>query len=171
MAIVLDELSAQSPSVVTERAWKVIDAIKWEEPEDRGGRILWQSAKKLLNKAQTHRRSQTNTIQVARAHLSQPRSPRMETYFPAEGAFDPALMGHNYYGPFNYVNIESHHPAPYYLGQHVSLQNIGHEQPVANWYFDSNAIQPLSQQEPIPSNTENWKGWDMMRDPMQGGPD
>jgi hypothetical protein len=164
MAVVLGELAQQPPSSVTERAWNVIDAIKWDEPEDRAGRILAQSIKRLLIKAQAHRKSQKPLLQTNVAHPEQSKSPLAEEYFTATSTFDPALLGHNYHGPTNFVNVEDHHPAPFYMEQHISPYDQSPQQPVANWYLDASAIQPLQEQEPMVFNTEYWKGWDMIRD-------
>jgi hypothetical protein len=154
----------QPPSSVTEKAWVIIDQIKWDEPEDRAGRKLSQSIKRLLAKAQAHRQSQTNTSQADMPHLEQLKSPQSEPYFTAGGAFDQALLSHDFHSPTNFVNIEDHHPAPFYMGQHVSPHNLGSQQPVTNWYFDPTAIQPLQEQEPMVFNTEFWKEWDMVRE-------
>jgi len=170
LAVVLSELTEQPPSSVTEKAWNLIDAIDWEEPEDRAGRILSQSIKRMLAKAQVHKEAQTNPPHANLGHTEHVMPPQAEPYFKAHGAFDPALLGHNYNAPTNFVNMEDHHPPPFYMGQSISPHDMSQEQPGADWYFDSGAIQPLQEQEPMVFNTEYWKGWDMVRDdPMHRG--
>jgi hypothetical protein len=170
LAVVLGELTEQPPSSVTEKAWNLIDAIDWEEPEDRAGRILSQSIKRMLSKAQAHKEAQTNPPHASLGHPEQVMSSQGEPYFKAHGAFDPALLGHNYNAPTNFVNVEDHHPPPFYMGQHILSHDMSHQQPAANWYFDPSAVQPLQEQEPMVFNTEYWKGWDMVRDdPMHRG--
>jgi hypothetical protein len=170
LAVVLSELADQPPSSVTEKAWSLIDAIDWEEPEDRAGRILSQSIKRMLAKAQAHKEAQTNPLHANLGRPEPTKSPQAEPYFVAHGAFDPALLGHNYNAPTNFVNLEDHHPPPFYMGQHISPHDMGQQQPVGNWYFDPGAIQPLQEQEPMGFNAEYWKGWDMVRDdPMHRG--
>jgi hypothetical protein len=163
LAVVLGELAEQPTSSVTEKAWSVISAIDWEEPEDRAGRILSQSIKKMLAKAQAHKESQSNPIQADLRHPGPVKSAQGEPFFATQGPFDPALLRHNYHSPTNFVNLEDHHPPPFYIPQHVSPHNMGQQQPAANWYFDSAAIQPLQEQEPMVFNTE-YLGWDMVRD-------
>ena len=170
IAIVLGKLVEQPPSSVTERAWNVIDAIKWDEPEDRASRNLSQSVKRLHSKAQAHKRAQTNPSQPIVLQAEQPGSPAVEQYS-SEGPFFTVLTGQNYHGPINFVDMEDHHPAPFYMGQHTSPHDAGPQQPVANWYFDSTAVQPLQEPDPMVFNTEVWRGWDMVRDDlMHRGP-
>jgi hypothetical protein len=170
LAVVLSELAEQPPSSVTENVWSVIDAIDWEEPEDRAGRFLSQSIKRMLVKAQAHKQAQTNPPYPDLGRPEQVKSPQAVPYFAAEGAFDPALLGHNYNTPTNFVNMEDHHPPLFYMGQHISPHDMGQQQPVANWYFAPGAIQPLQEQESMVFNTDDWKGWDMVRDdPMHRG--
>ncbi len=166
MAVVLGELAKQPFNSETERAWNVIDAIKWDEPEDRVGRILSQSIKRLLTKAQAHRQTQTSPFHAHVTQHGQPKSSRGASYFVSGGDFDPSLIGHNYHEPTNFMNMDDHNPIPFYMGQHVSPHDMGPQQPIANWYFDSAAIQPLQEQEPIVFNTEDWKRWD---EPMHRG--
>lgn len=170
LVVVLGELAEQPPSSVTEKAWNLIDEIDWEEPEDRAGRILSQSTKRMLAKAKAHKDAQANPPHADLGHPGQVKSAQAEPYFTAHSAFDPASLGHNYNAPTNFVNVEDHHPPPFYMGQHISPHDMGQQQPVANWYFDPGDIQPLQEQEPMVFNTEYWKGWDMVRDdPMHRG--
>lgn len=170
LAVVLGELAEQPPSIVTNNAWSLIDAIDWEEPEGRAGRILSQSIKGMLAKAQAHKQAQVNPPHAKLGRPGQVKSPQAEPYFVAHGVFDRALLGHNYNTPTNFVNVEDHHRPPFYMGQHISPHEMSQQQPVANWYFDPGANQPLQDQELILINTEDWKGWDMVRDdPMNRG--
>lgn len=166
MAVVLGELSERPRTSDTERAWKAIEEIDWEEPEDRAGRILSQSIKKLLAKARAHRVSQTIPSQAHAGPTGDAKSPPGESYYGHQGSFDPALLGHNYHAPTNFVNVEDHHPQQFYIPQHVSPHDIAHQQPVANWYFDP-SIQQLQDPE-VGYPSDFWKGWDMIRDdPLQ----
>jgi hypothetical protein len=59
VAFILAELCARDPSPNTERAWKIIDESEpnWKPPTDAASSILYSSVKKLLSKAQSHRKN------------------------------------------------------------------------------------------------------------------
>lgn len=164
LAVILSELSEQPSSGVTERAWKVIDEIDWEEPEDRAGRILSQSIKRLLAKAQAHKASQSNPPLACMEHPEDAKSPSEEPLFPPQGSFDPALLGQEYHAPTNFVNVEDHHPHQFYVPQHASPHGIS-QQPAGTWYYDSSIHQ---QDQEVAYNAGYWK-WGARDDAMQRG--
>ncbi len=160
LAVVLSELSEQPLTRDTERAWRVIEETgpEWEIPEDKAGRILYQSIKKLLAKAQAHRasqaqsQSQSQTLQNISAQCESIQMNRQnqlddldikpliavtenehEPLYPTQ-PFDPMVFSHGFHAPPNFPSLpvqnHGHPPQGYYVSLHhqLSAEEINQQQ-------------------------------------------
>jgi len=170
MAVVLSELSEQPLTPETERAWKVVEETgpEWEVPEDRANRILYHSVKKLFSKARAHRAAQGIPAQVQIKSIEGGQDVKGETIYSNPGSFDAAYMGNPFHVPSNYSTTPEHSIQQFFVPQHLSMDELSHQEQVQPWFFDPN-VQPLQDQNLI-FNAEYWSGWDPVKDySLHGG--
>jgi hypothetical protein len=162
MAVVLSELSEQPRTIGTERAWRIIDEIgEWDIPEDRAGRILYQSVKKLLTKACAHQASQGIPTQD-RIRTVQDKHPQRGHFLPTQASFANSIAGDYFPSQTTFASAPEHDAQQFYVPQHIPQDEMAHQAHIQTWFSDSN-IQPLLPDQDLAFNAEYWNGWDPVK--------
>lgn len=171
MAVVLSELSEQPRTIETERAWRVIEETgpEWEVPEDRASRILYQSVKKLLGKALTHRASQEDSGRVHIKTISEEKHPPEDPLYTTQAPFVESMIGDQPHSQNVFAGAPEHGIQQFYAPQHLCQDEMAQQDHAQTWFFDHN-VQPLHPDQDLVFNAEYWSGWDPVKDfSLHGG--
>jgi hypothetical protein len=162
MAAVLSELAEQPRTSVTDRAWKVIESSgpDWELPEDSPGKILSQSVKKLLSKAQAHRALQEGIpvpIPID-THTEEEKPPQSQPLFNSQISYHPTIIEDNYPGSSHFIPVTDSTQQGFYMAPELTVEDMS--QP--GWYYGSE-MQGLDHSG-LTFHGQYWNGWDPIKD-------